>query len=205
MSPTKPIPDHRHSEEFENGWPTGSRGMPIACRVCNRVFFDNVSLVLHFEVHVKDGIRLRGRDLASLRSEQHLSSSWSPSSYYSLAKVFQRMNDCLRSHPLPVPSAIAPNRTPRDPNLLYIPVLDVSQPIMSRYGATSSSTRPLMYSQVGPRNFAYGAAAAALPLREQNGVQTRFPGHKNQEIIVISDDDEDENKSSVEIDLMLKL
>ncbi|KAL1536151.1 hypothetical protein AAHA92_28844 [Salvia divinorum] len=166
--------------------------MPIACRVCNMVFFDNVSLVLHFECHVKDGFRLRSRDLASLRSEQHLSPSGSPCSYSSLARRFQRINDCLRSHPSHVPSEIAPNRTPRDPNLRYIPVLNVSQPIM--------------YSQVDHRNFAYGAAAATPPLRERNGGQMPFPVHKNQEIIVISDDEEeDENKSSVEIDLTLKL
>lgn len=195
MSLSKPIPDYRHSEEFENGRPSGVRGMPIACRVCNRVFFDNVSLVLHFEVHVKDGVRVRGKDLASMRSDQHLSSSWSPCSYSSLARVFQRMNDCLKSRPLPVPSAVAPT----DPNLLYIPVLNSSQPIMS---PTSSSTCSLMCSEEDPRNFAYGEGAAALPLREQN-----IGGHKNQEIIVISDDEieEDQNKSSVEIDLTLKL
>ncbi|KAG6394886.1 hypothetical protein SASPL_145477 [Salvia splendens] len=183
---------NRHSVKFENERPTGLRGMPIACRVCDIVFFDNVSLVLHFECHVNEGFRLRARDLASLRSEQRLSSSGPPCSYSALARRFQRMNDCLRSHPLPVPSEIAPNHTPRDPNPLYIPLLNTSQPIK--------------YSQVDPRNFAYSAAAAAPPLRERNGGQMRFPVHKNQEIIVISDDEEeDENKSSIEIDLTLKL
>ncbi|KAG6393076.1 hypothetical protein SASPL_147306 [Salvia splendens] len=152
--------------------------MPIACRVCDMVFFDNVSLVLHFECHVNDGYRLRARDLASLQSEQRLSSSGPPCSYSALARRFQRMNDCLRSDPLPVPSETTPNRTPRDPNLLHIPELNASQPIK--------------YSEMDHRNF--------------DGGQMRFPVHKNQEIIVISDDEEeDENKSSVEIDLTLKL
>ncbi|KAL1561722.1 hypothetical protein AAHA92_04387 [Salvia divinorum] len=163
MSLSKPIPDYRYSEQFENRSPTGWRGIPIACRVCNRVFFDNVSLVLHFECHVTD------TDLESLQSERRLSSGWSPCSYSSLAEVFQRMDDCLRSRPSP------------------IPVLNVSQPMMCP---------------------PYGATAVTPPLREQNGRQTCFQGYKNQEIIVLSDDDEEEgeeNKCSVEIDLTLRL
>ncbi|KAH6778055.1 hypothetical protein C2S52_006435 [Perilla frutescens var. hirtella] len=213
--------DYQNSEQFDNGRrPSGSRSGPIACRVCDKVFFDNVSLVLHFECHVKDGFRLSGRDLASLRRGQHMPSSWSPYSRSSFARMnearhaaFSRMSDYFR----PCPSSV--NRTPSDPNRLYIPVMNVSQPIhhsiTSQYGATSSSSCPLMYSQSGARNFAYGSAVAPLlQSREQNGGQTHFPDNippisqlENpiQEIIILSDDEEDDNKSTAEIDLTLKL
>lgn len=194
MSPTKLRSGNRNSEKNENGRPSGSRSTPIACRVCNKVFFDNVSLVLHFECHVKEGFRLRNRDIAALRGGQRFSSRWSPYSYSSLARVFTRMNDRLRSRPLRVPSASTPNRAPVDPNLIFLPVLNVSQPFLSRCGATPSSTCPLMYSQFGAQDFASGSGMAPH-LRE----------HRDQEIIVISDDEEDENKKTEEIDLTLKL
>lgn len=216
-----------NSEQSENGRrPSGSPLVPIACRVCNRTFPDNVSLVLHFEGHVDDGIRLCGDDLASLQSGQQSSSSRSPGSRSSLARVddshlyeFSLMNDCFRPRSLPA------NRKPTDRNRIYIPMMSavpsMSPPIhnskMKRYEATSSSTCPFMSYQLGARNSACGSTMAPhLQLREQNGGQTpssdsKNPpiselGKPNQEIVILSDDDEEEdNKSAAEIDLTLKL
>lgn len=204
MSQSKLRSDNQNSVKTENGRPLGSRSTPIACRVCNMVFYDNVSLVLHFESHVEDGCRLRGRELAALRGDQRVSSRWSPYSYSSMARVYSRMNDRLRSRPLRVPSAAPPNGALRDPNLFCIPVFNVPQPFVSRYGAAPPPTCPLMYSQMGPQNFGYGSAMAPQ-LGEQNGGQMRFEDRRDQEIIVISDDEGDENKKTEEIDLTLKL
>lgn len=247
MSLSKPNSHYQNVEQSENQRrPLSSHSMLIACRVCDRVFFDNVSLVLHFECHLKDEIsipRQHGQDLASLQSGGQLSLSLSLYPCSSVQRmnetchvVFPRMDDCCRPCPLPVSSAITPNLTPRDASLVHIPVLNsmppinssfdallnLSQPIhhsvMSPYGTTSSSTHPLMYSQVGARDFVYGSAAAPLlqlQLREQNGGQAHFSDYTNPhisqleksipEIIIISDDEEDDNKNAAEIDLTLKL
>ncbi|KAG6423077.1 hypothetical protein SASPL_113461 [Salvia splendens] len=124
MSLSKPTANYRYSEQFGNGSHTGRRRIPIACRVCDRVFFDNVSLVLHFECHLTD------TDLESLQSEQRLSSGRSPCSYSSFGEVFQRMDDCSRSRP----SAI--------------PVLNVSQPITCPPYAAAAVTPPLREQNV---------------------------------------------------------
>lgn len=215
-----------NSEQLENGRrPSGSPLVPIACRVCNQTFSDNVSLVLHFESHVNDGIMLRGEDLASLGSAQQSSSSRSPARS-SPARVddshlyeFSLMNDCFRPRSLPA------NRKPTDRNRIYIPMMSAvpspSPPIHNscmrrRYGATSSSTCPFLSSQMGARNSACGSTMAPhLQLREQNEGQTPFSDSKNppiselkkpnQEIVILSDEEEEEDKSAAEIDLTLKL
>lgn len=243
MSRSKPISDHHDADQSENRKrPKSSHSMAIACRVCDRVFFDNISLILHFECHLKNEDIIPeqlGRNLASLRADRHLSLSLSPFSS-SVEKKTEAchaaspgMNDCFRPCPL-VSSVITPNVAPKNVIPVQKPVLNpmapinasfdarwnLSQPIhrsiMSHYRPTSSLTPSLMYSQLGASSLAYDSASVPpLQIREQNAGQGCFSDYKNPrmkqfekpvpEIIIISDDEEDDNKSAPEIDLTLKL
>lgn len=206
--------------------PVATNSMPIACRVCDKVFFDNLSLVYHFEAHLEDENSnpiLQGRTMAALQSSWNLSLNKMSQAYY---VDIPKMNYYLKSCSLPIPSATPPNVLPS--TVVQMPVLNSMPPLrpsvdachnlpppnfhsaMSHKAVASSSTRPLIHSPVGPRSgFARGMATVPpLHLREQNGHRGRVAGYKrphinqlkkpSQEIIVISDDEE-------EIDLTLKL
>ncbi|KAG8373183.1 hypothetical protein BUALT_Bualt12G0144600 [Buddleja alternifolia] len=209
----------------------GARLTPIACRVCDRVFFDNVSLVLHFECHLKDDVLTPG----------HLSLNLSCFSCPSVGRmnggchlVFPRMNNCSMPCPSPVSSSITSNVSPRDVTV-HMPVLNSMPPInpsfdargessqsthrstMSSNRATSSLTHPLINSQLGARSFSRGLVPVPpLVLHEQTGGQGHLSDYKDphimqqfekptEEIILISDDEEDDKKDAIELDLTLKL
>ncbi|KAK4421780.1 hypothetical protein Salat_2128600 [Sesamum alatum] len=147
--------------------------------------------------------------------------------------VFQRINDS-RHYPLPVSSAVTPHVTPRDIGLVQTPVLNSMPPISSSFDGrwnlaqppichstmiyhrpASSSTYPLMYSQLCSRSFGFGSPLPPLQLREQHPRQGWAADYNSPEIkqlekpipeiIVISDDEEDDNKNDEKIDLTLKL
>lgn len=244
-SGNEPNSHYQNVEQSENQRrrPTTMHSMPIACRVCDRVFFDNVSLVLHFECHLKDEIPTPGqhsRSPTSLQSDKHLSFN---SAHFSCPFV-ERMsearhiavpgtNDYSRPCSLPVCSEKTPNGLLRDVSLVEIPVLNSIPPLnssfdarwklsqstvhstMSQKTATSSPSHPIFYPQLGTSRLPHGLAALPLQLNEQNGrgslCNSRNPqinqlAEPCKEIIVISDDEEDENRSPVEtLDLTLKL
>ncbi|KAL2242623.1 UNVERIFIED_CONTAM: hypothetical protein Sindi_0380300 [Sesamum indicum] len=208
--------------------------MPIACCVCGRVFFDNLSLVLHFECHLKDKTptpKQNSRDLMALQSGKDCSFSSSQMNQ-PCHMVFQRINE-FRHSPLPVSSTVTPDVTPRDVSLVHPPAFNSIPEINSSFGGrwnllepirhstmmyhtpASTSTYPLMYSQLGSRSFGCGSPLPPLQLREQNPGQGWFADYKNPqikqldkpipEIIVISDDEEDDDNNTDEIDLTLKL
>ncbi|CAA0818691.1 Unknown protein [Striga hermonthica] len=215
--------------------PTGSRLTPIACRVCNEVFFNNVSLILHFESHVKDEVSMASLDLTFLQSGRH--SSLNPPPFSS--SVEQTGNPHCEPRPHSVSSASTLNALQPDGTLVDIPVLNPMLPIdpsldgqingenisktlhhstrIHRRVIPSASSYPLIYSQVGMGSFGPpGSKSLLLPLqfRGKIGGQGQLLVYKNPhlkqlenpipEVIVISDDEEDENKSA-EIDLTLKL
>ncbi|KZV43581.1 hypothetical protein F511_20843 [Dorcoceras hygrometricum] len=205
--------------------PVGTNSMAIACRVCDKVFFDNLSLVYHFESHLEDensNPSLQGHTMAALQSSWNWSVNRMSQSYY---VDIPKMNYYLKSCSLPIPSATPPNVLPS--NVVQMPMLNSMPPLRPsvdacqnlsqpnfrsamNHKAVASSSTPLIHSQVGPRSgFARGMGTVPpLHLREQNGRRGRVAGHKRpqinqlkksvQEIIVISDDEE-------EIDLTLKL
>ncbi|KAK4427822.1 hypothetical protein Salat_1551200 [Sesamum alatum] len=195
--------------------------MPIACRVCDRVFLDNVSLVLHFdESHNADDVPMPGQQSRTL-SDIPLS--------------FPEMNDYPRPCSLPVFPAKAPNRLSRDVSDVQIPVLNSMPPlslpfdgrwrptwlstISQRATPSSLSSRAVFYPQVGAAKAARGSAAVPLQLNKQNrgGQYSKYRNRKVKqlkkpckEIIVISDDDDngddDKQNGPVEtLDLTLKL
>ncbi|KAL3634454.1 hypothetical protein CASFOL_021508 [Castilleja foliolosa] len=174
----------------------GSRLTPIACRVCDKVFFNNVSLVLHFECHLGDekfiAPRMHDRDLALLPSGRRLPLNFSSfsSSVEGMAMseasraAFPKMNKRLK--PL---SVLTPNAIPTDASLVDVPVLN-SIPSINLYDVRRNAlSKPFRHSP--------------HPLGYKNPGKNQLE-KPVQEIIVISDD-EDENKNADEIDLTLKL
>ncbi|GER41717.1 zinc finger protein [Striga asiatica] len=177
--------------------PTGSRLTPIACRVCNEVFFNNVSLILHFESHVRDEVSMARLDLAFLQSGRHSSLNSPPFS----SSVEQTGNP----HCEPDGTLVDISKTLRHLTRIH------------RRFTPSASSYPLIYSEAGMRSFGpAGSESVLFPLqfRGKIGGQGQLLAYKNPhlkqlekpipEVIVISDDEEDENKSA-EIDLTLKL
>lgn len=203
----------------------------IACVECGMVFFDKVSLVLHYGCHHLPGkISILGQhsgNLASFQSGGALSLRLSPYSSPSLERTNEaaspRVNNCFRFSPLPIYTNFVLNSMPPMKSS-FDALLNVPQPIhcsvmsgTSFYGSTSSSTRPVMCSQLGPKTSAYGPTPAPhLRLPEQRAGRARFRNsripHNNQPeepvLIVLSDSDEEAavgENSAEEIDLTLKL
>lgn len=165
-----------------------SRLTPIACIVCEMVFFDNISLVLHFQCHQQS--ENQGRHSRSpiacimcnmvffdnvslvLHSESHLPAeisipsgdlpTLSPCPSPSVERTNEarspRENKCF-IRPSPVPvSFTTPDLAPRDANRM----LNSMQPIISSSDATSlyGSTSSSTHPLSGSRTFAFGPTTA---------------------------------------------
>lgn len=212
VSGEQPNSHIRNAEQSENQGrrPTTNPSMPIACRVCDKVFFDNISLVLHFECHLDDEILIPGehsRSPTALQGNKNLSSN---PSYFSCPFV-ERMSevhhvavpvtsDDSRAHWLPVSSMKTPNGLPRDAGIVQIPVVNSIPPLsssfdarwgllqsdvrstMSRRTTSSSLSHPPFYTKLGrPCRFPRGLAALPLHLNEQNNIGN-FSISRNPEI-----------------------
>lgn len=188
VSISEPNSHDKNIEQSENKRrrPMTTHSTPIACRVCDKIFFDNVSLVLHFECHLEDEIPTPG--------DRPLSLSTSKTS----CSLVERTNEAHHSMP---PSSLDAG-------------WKSSKSISQKKASTSSLRQPLFHSQLSESRAAHGLAAVPLQLNEQNG-KRRIHGRKPQmkhskkpckDIIVISDDEEDGNNSPKEtLDLTLKL
>lgn len=238
----------QNAEQSENQGrrPTINSSVPIACRVCDKIFFDNISLVLHFECHLNDEILFPGEHIRSptaLPGNRNLSSS--PSSFSSpfverMSEIHHAavpvMGEDSRAHRLPGGSTNTTNGLPTDVGSVQIPVVNPIPPLslsldarlgllqsgvrstMSRRTSSSSLSYPPFYTKLGRSSmFPRGLAALPLHLNEQNNIGN-FSISRNQEInqnqiaepykeiVVISDDEEDNSSSPVEmLDLTLKL
>lgn len=219
--------DSDYQQPENQGRHTRSRQTPLACIVCDKVFLDNASLVMHIECHLRGENLITGQHngyLASLQSRSPLSLSFSPSSS-SVERTNEarspRVNNCFRPSPLPVSSA------PTDANFS---VLNSMPPLSSSFGARSNVPQPIHFpvmsgislcgsSSTSTHPLAYGPTAAPLlHLPEQNAGQARFPNHriphnnehKRTDLIVSSDsyeeeEEKEEEKDEEAIDLSLRL
>ncbi|KAL8486661.1 hypothetical protein ACS0TY_023380 [Phlomoides rotata] len=237
--------DYQNVEQSENqGINSRSRPTPFPCVECDMIFFDKYSLMSHSKSHLGDLLGKRknpeqhSEDVASLRSSDPLALSLSPCSF-SVERnnkarhiTSLKVDNSFKPSPLPVSSEI-PDLASTDANLFVLnsmpPINPSSDPQFkvpksihhsvvsgtSLHGSTSSSTHPLMYSQLGSRTIpCVPEATPHLRLPEQMVGRARFREFKiprNNQLeepvpIVLSDDEEEKEDGSTEaIDLTLKL
>lgn len=212
VSGEQPIYHIRNAEQSENQQrrPMINSSMPIACRVCDKIFFDNISLVLHFECHLNDETLFpgeHGRSPTTLQGNRNFSSS--PSSFSSpfverMSEIHHAtvplLSEYSRAHLLPDGSTNTTNGLPRGVGSVQRPVVNPIPPLsssldaglglfqsdvcstMSRRTTSSSLSYPPYYNKSGrSRRFPRGLAALPLHLNEQNNIGN-FSGSSNPEI-----------------------
>ncbi|KAL6535210.1 hypothetical protein OROMI_026584 [Orobanche minor] len=217
MSPGEHTSAYQKIELFESRkWPTSSCSIPIACRACDEVFFDNVSLVLHFECHLGGEIslaRLRGGDGLVFLNGTSPCSSCVEQTNEACRAVLPKRN--RRSTPDAIPTDIDLVRTPV-PNSVS-PVIINSYFDLGKNGKNlRKDSKPFHRSTTSQCRYRRRAPVPTLRLRGANGERGQSLNDKNLhlkqpekpigKIIVLSDDDdEDESDQNDEIDLRLKL
>ncbi|KAL8048215.1 hypothetical protein ABFS82_07G048900 [Erythranthe guttata] len=233
MSENEPNSKNNDRSENPRRRPRTSPSTPIACRVCDRIFFDNVSLVLHFECHLEEDLYKPGPHTntppPSIQNEKK-PQSLNPPKIYGRSVEMSPRNKVPKTNNRSKPPRSFPvrsdNRTDvvlTDAGLIEIPVLNSMPPLSPSFDARmkslqhSSSSRTLFYPRARRVVANPNGTTGVVPFQSNNKNEGRLNYRKPQirhlamrcrpiNVVIISDDDGDDKSNPKEmLDLTLRL